>query len=246
MTQHRLRFVLGTLSILLPSIFLPLAPLRADSRPLPTQTLITRVAVNLDDLELSISGQNLCASPVVELSGERLTAAGSRDLILANLAADLAPGDYLLTIDCRRGLKGFDAWALTVGAVGPPGPPGSPGPSGPSGPSGPAGPSGPPGPAGPPGPPGLPGFYVVAGPTNTVNVSAVDTETVSCNAGDAAMSWATEGYGLVAGPGVSGFENVVPTTNGSSPTGFTFTFICNTFPTCNQLTHRIICADVSG
>jgi hypothetical protein len=41
------------------------------------------------------------------------------------------------------------------------------------------------------------------------------------NAGDAAVGWAPEGYGLVAGPGVS-----------------------STNPTCS-ITHRIICADLT-
>ena len=109
---------------------------------------------------------------------------------------------------------------------------------------------GPPGPAGPPGPPGPPGagsvtFYVVDGAQKDVAASANDVETISCDPGDAATGWTGEGLGLVAGPGVSGFRNVTPVLTGTTPSGFTFTFICTTNPTCEDLQHRVICADLT-
>lgn len=151
---------------------------------------------------------------------------------------------------CRKGEKLIDPAALRL--QGPPGPQGLQGPrgfKGPVGADGPRGAVGPPGEAGPPGPRGLPGapvsFYIVQGSTKTIGDSAIDVETLNCsNLGDAAVSWADEGAGLFAGPGVSGFQNVLPQLTGSLPIGFTFTFFCTTNPTCT-LTHRIICADLT-
>ncbi len=101
------------------------------------------------------------------------------------------------------------------------------------------GPQGPPGPQGDPGPPVV--FYVVNGPTKNVPASSTDIETLSCNAGDAAVSWAMEGAGLVAGPAASGHRTVIPVLTATSPTGFTFKYVCTTNPQC-EITNRIVCA----
>lgn len=105
-----------------------------------------------------------------------------------------------------------------------------------------------PGPQGPPGPPGPPGsaatFYVVDGVTKNVPASGTDVETLSCNAGDAVTGWAMEGAGLVSGPAASGHRTVIPVVTGTQPTGFTFKYVCSTTPHC-EITHRIICADLT-
>lgn len=88
------------------------------------------------------------------------------------------------------------------------------------------------------------GFYVVTGPTHFVAASATDVAAVECNPVDAAVSGSTQGFGLVAGPGVSAFANIVPNVVGSSPTGFTFTLVCTTNPTC-EMTYRVVCADLT-
>ncbi|MEZ5331919.1 MAG: hypothetical protein R2991_07650 [Thermoanaerobaculia bacterium] len=108
---------------------------------------------------------------------------------------------------------------------------------------------GPPGPPGPAGPPGAAGaglaFYVVEGATKLVSASATDVETLSCDdPADAATGWAMEGAGLVSGPAASGHRSVVPVVTGTTPTGFTFRYVCATAPTC-EITNRIVCADLS-
>ncbi len=112
---------------------------------------------------------------------------------------------------------------------------------------GPPGPPGPPGPAGPAGPPGgTVDFYVVTSTPVTVPSSGTDTQTLSCSdPADAAVGWTKEGFGLVAGPGVSGFLNSAPVLTGTRPTGIAFTFVCSTTPSCDNLTYRVICADRS-
>jgi hypothetical protein len=217
----------------------PATPLRADVPATPGQLVITGAVVDFGLQKIFLSGNNFCAAPAVELAGAATPAVNAAGMIVADLPAGIGDGDFLLTVDCRRGNKGYDAWELTIGAAGPPGPPGPPGAPGTPGTPG------APGTPGPPGPPGVAGFYVVAGSAHAVLASATDVESLNCtNAGDAAVSWAPEGYGLVAGPGVSGFLNVVPALTGTLPTGFTFTFVCSTNPTCT-ITHRIICADLT-
>ncbi len=73
--------------------------------------------------------------------------------------------------------------------IGPPGPPGPQGPAGPAGPQGPVGPAGPPGPPGPAGPKGDPGIGLQGVPG------------------------ATGATGPQGTPGVSGYQQVVVTTN---------------------------------
>jgi hypothetical protein len=33
--------------------------------------------------------------------------------------------------------------------------------------------------------------------------------------------------------------------SGTTPNGFTFTFICSTAPQCDDVTHRVVCADLT-
>jgi hypothetical protein len=137
---------------------------RADVPPRPNQLVITRAVVDLDALQIIISGSNFCKNPSVALAGVPTSVYGTDDTIIAQLPASLGDGDVLLTVDCHRGNRGFDAFELTIGAAGPPGPQGEPGPPGPQGEPGPPGPQGDPGPPGPQGEPGPPGPQGEPGP----------------------------------------------------------------------------------
>jgi len=237
MLGQRSVLVLGCLA----SVLAFVTPSPADQKPTPNQLVITRVEVDVGALEISITGNNFCASPEVKVGGATVAAAASGNQILAALPAFVADGEILLTVDCKRGNDGFDAWDLTIGAGGEAGPTG---PTGETGATGPTGATGATGATGTVTGSGLVGFYVVTGANRVVAASATDVSSLSCNAGDAAMSWAPEGFGLVVGPGVSGFLNVVPIETASVPTGFTFTFICSTNPTCD-IRQRIVCADLT-
>ena len=109
------------------------------------QLLITEVRTVSVLGEIRIQGHGFCAEPVVTLAGERLGAASQGDVIVADLPQSAADGDYLLTVECGDGIRQFDAWALTIGAVGPRGPRGARGPRGPRGLRGQRGREGPPG-----------------------------------------------------------------------------------------------------
>lgn len=241
------RQVIATVwAVVLAVVIVPTAQADADT----PQLVIERVTVVPEAGALLIHGSNLCWKPRIRLAGQRLAAIGSATDIVAMMPLGIEPGDYLLEVRCRPGSSGHDVWQLTVGSVGPAGPTGPPGPAGPRGPAGPPGPmgvSGPPGPVGPQGPPGIVDFYVTASPMRTIANQAIEVVTVNCQPGDAAVSWSTEGTGLLVLdpplelPGVRGDLNVKPLTTGTRPTGFQFTYICQLTPSCH-LTFRVICA----
>jgi hypothetical protein len=74
---------------------------------------------------LTIAGVNFGANPTVTLGGSQQLSVQSfnSSQIVANLPANLAPGDYLLIV--RFGNWTFAVFEVTIGAVGPPGPAGS-------------------------------------------------------------------------------------------------------------------------
>ena len=109
------------------------------------QLLITEVRTDSVLGEIRIQGHGFCAEPAVTLAGERVGAESQGDEIVADLPQSTADGDHLLTVECGEGIRQFDAWALTIGAVGPQGPRGARGPRGPRGLRGLPGREGPPG-----------------------------------------------------------------------------------------------------
>jgi hypothetical protein len=132
MLGQRSVFVLGCLA----SVLAFVTPSPADQKPTPNQLVITRVEVDVGALEISITGNNFCASPEVKVGGATVAAAASGNQILAALPAFVADGEILLTVDCKRGNDGFDAWDLTIGAGGEAGPTGPTGETGATGPTG--------------------------------------------------------------------------------------------------------------
>ncbi|HEX3127676.1 MAG TPA: hypothetical protein VH394_10120 [Thermoanaerobaculia bacterium] len=234
----------GTIAMsILVGLVAAVVPAHGARRPVPKQTLITHVEVDFEAREILVSGLNFCKAPIVILSGETLAAHVTNEGIVADLPPHVSPGEYLLTVDCRRGTAGFDAWQLTIGPAGPAGPVGPVGPIGPPGDRGPSGPPGEPGPQGPPGPSGPPGvldFYVVTA-SRTINAGQVDVTTVTCSSDDAAISWSYDGSGVITYPGVAGDLFVTPQLSGSRPTGFELKFVCQTNPQCH-IKYSVICA----
>ena len=141
----------------------PLLTLEFDGPPPPPQLLIQSVFVETNSSGglLKISGQNFDNgdSPVVTLStvGNLTVNKFNPTAITATLPAELADGDYLLTVTTGDVTQQMGMFDLTVGAVGNQGPPGPPGPQGPQGVAGPKGDTGATGAAGARGEPGLTG-----------------------------------------------------------------------------------------
>ena len=106
------------------------------------------------------------------------------------------------------------------------------------------------GPAGPPGPPGPSGalvLYVRDSVPVTVAVSTTDTQTVSCDAGDAATSAATQrdaDPGTPTGGPAKSHLSTVPIMSGTTPSGFAFTVRCASGGGC-PVVHRVVCADLT-
>lgn len=141
----------------------------AQSAPL----VVTSVTVSLEDLKLTIYGENFGnIAPGVGLAGRGLIVSShSPTVVVALLPAAVAavPGTYILSVTALDPeASGYDRFAVSIGTGGPAGPKGDVGPQGPPGPQGPAGAAGVAGPAGPVGPAGAPGAAGVAGPAGPV------------------------------------------------------------------------------
>ena len=138
---------------------------------------ITKVSVDLENDELTITGESLDSGPKsleVRLGTiGPLTIIGSATdtTILAGLPPNITPGDYLLTVSRGKGETQHDEHNLTVGAVGPGGPQGS---AGPQGDPGPQGLQGEVGPQGPQGNPGLVGPMGLQGPAGPAGANGTD------------------------------------------------------------------------
>jgi len=118
---------------------------------------------------ITIIGEDfLFGSPLQVTLGEvgLLTIVGTPTdtMIDALLPANLAAGDYLLTVSTGNAQSQNDEYDLTIGAVGPEGPEGPKGDKGDQGPQGPQGPDGPQGIQGPIGPDGPEGEQGEPGP----------------------------------------------------------------------------------
>ncbi len=138
----------------------------ADGKRLEHVLSIESVNLDFEGDTITIQGRNFDngAVPVVSFGQHLLTFVEppTPERIVATLAAgpdvvhlaDLAGGDYLLTVLTGHSPNQFDAHSVTIGAVGPQGPMGPPGEPGPSGPQGRQGLRGPTGELGDPGPQG--------------------------------------------------------------------------------------------
>lgn len=143
----------------------------AQSAPL----VVTSVTVSLEDLKLTIYGENFGnIAPGVGLAGRGLIVSShSPTVVVALLPAAVAavPGTYILSVTALDPeASGYDRFAVSIGTGGPAGPKGDVGPQGAPGPKGDVGPQGakgdvgPAGPAGPQGPAGAAGVAGPAGP----------------------------------------------------------------------------------
>ncbi|QSQ28146.1 hypothetical protein JY651_18095 [Pyxidicoccus parkwayensis] len=141
--------------------------------------VVTSVTVSLENLQLTINGENFGnTAPGVGLAGRGLIVLShSPTVVVALLPAAVAavPGTYILSVTALDPeASGYDRFAVSIGTGGPAGPKGDAGPQGPPGPQGPAGaagvagPQGLVGPAGAPGAPGAPGAAGVAGPPGSM------------------------------------------------------------------------------
>ncbi len=125
--------------------------------------VVFSVTENAAGTQITINGTGFgTKTPSVTLGTASLTVVQASDTsITANLPANVAVGDYLLTVQNRRTYL-TAIFTLAIGSIGTGS--GQQGPPGPQGPAGPAGPAGPPGPAGLPGPAGAVGPAGATGP----------------------------------------------------------------------------------
>lgn len=182
--------------------------------------VITEVFVGFDPDMVFIYGRNFDqgGEPVIILGDypdPLLVTTASESELTAELPIGLVAGDYLLTVQTGNGVRRFDAFSLTVGAVGPQGDPG------PRGDPGPQGPPGPPGPEGDPGPSGLADFgFVHQEFDRFVHVNDTMVVPVTCPAGKTAITGA---FTLSPHPSSSsefeGYEEFILRTSQQNGTG---------------------------
>jgi len=122
--------------------------------------IITEVAVDFDEAELTITGEHFSFGNTLEVTlGEfvgtlNLVSSSDTIIVVDFPAGGLPDGDYLLTVSRGKGQSQNDEYDLTIGAVGPQGATGATGPTGATGLTGAPGATGATGAQGNPGPPG--------------------------------------------------------------------------------------------
>jgi len=131
------------------ALFLP-----PDVRAVNVDTMVFGTEVDGAASTVTINGTGFLggasATPAVTLGIFTLPVqSATNEVIVAQLPAGLAPGNYLLTVTAGKAKSEYDESVVTIGAVGPQGPVGPTGPIGPIGPAGSQGDTGPRGPAGP-------------------------------------------------------------------------------------------------
>ena len=211
--------------------------------------LITSVSEDTTGTTITILGKGFGVEPKVSLAGSKLKVLRSgAAAITAELAANTAPGSYLLIVENKRtflpaffeatlgaqGVAGPQGPLGTTGLQGAPGLQGVQGPAGPAGATGPAGAIGPAGVIGPQGPAGMGLPHVLIVPalsdpvTNGAALLKALSQTVNASSTQPYVIYLDAGL-FTADPGAGNSFNVPTyvTLRGSGPTATSLTINAN-------------------
>ncbi|NVJ26988.1 collagen-like protein [Myxococcus sp. AM011] len=196
-------------------LLLALATIPVVGSAQPAPLFITSVTVDLEQEQLTISGQNFgAAEPGVSLAGFGLTVmSNSATTVVAQLPAPVAalPGSYLLTVTAKDpAATGYDRFNVAIGTVGPAGPKGD------AGPPGAPGLDGAPGAVGPQGPQGAKGDVGAQGVQGKVGAPGLKGDT---------GAQGPKGDRGFAGPGVTVYNDYVSALTASFSSCTTSTII---------------------